>query len=152
MPHYTNTVLINKPIKLVYDYVTTPDYWPIYHFVSKKVEPSLKHPFQMGDPEIVETVDIGGVTQNIHWNIALNESPNLFIINGISHEYGGGTAQLIYTLADINGATWFQRDFKYAETNFFVKTFDELVLSKIVAKDGKESLQKVKAILESMPT
>lgn len=34
MPHYTNSILIDSSIDRAFDYATTPDFWPNYHFVS----------------------------------------------------------------------------------------------------------------------
>lgn len=149
MPHYTNSILIRAALDEVFDYATTPDFWPDYHFVSKKVAPLLHHPMNLGDPEVVETTQVLGIDQKIHWKAILVEKPFLFIMNGVSHDFGGGNAQIIYTLSDFNGLTFFQRDFKYQENNFFTNALDHLVLTKFVAEDGKKSLENMKRILET---
>ena len=48
----TYSVTINKPIELVFNYVTTPAWWPIYHPTSKKVAPPVNHSLQVRESTV----------------------------------------------------------------------------------------------------
>ena len=52
MPTDTYSVIIKKPIEMVFNYVTTPGWWPIYHPTSKKVEPFVTHSLQIRESTV----------------------------------------------------------------------------------------------------
>jgi hypothetical protein len=169
---------------MVFNYVTTPAWWPIYHPTSKKVEPFVTHSLRVRESTVETCIldSIGLLKFVIHWTGAENDGRTRFKMEGSADELGGAEGVITYNLREENGATVFERIFSYeiggifgqlfekhtadpsdkgshgirpadedllAELQAFTKPID--LVDKLIVRDGHESLDNVKAILESMP-
>ena len=104
MQSVTNSVLIEKPIEEVYDFLTTAANWPKWHPVTLAVYGAVFHPGLMGE-EIVEKVKPG---VRIKWRVTKRERPNLWEITGINSFGLNGTIE--YTLTEKDGGTVWKRE------------------------------------------
>lgn len=151
MSSFINSILIKKPIELVFNYVTTTDYWPIYHTMSKSVEPLIGHPLKPTDLSIIETVETLGIIQHIEWKSIESSPPNRFVAVGSIKDLGGGKSKLTYNFTQMDKYTIFERIFENEENSIFMKFAEKIVIDDLIDKESKDALAKVKAILESMP-
>lgn len=115
MPVMTNSVIIRRPIELVFDYVTTPAWWPIYHPLSRKVEPYMTHSFGVGET-LVETCEAGSlglIEFAIAWDATENDHRTRFAIVGHAAELGGADARITYDFSDEADGVRFLRTLEY---------------------------------------
>lgn len=184
MPTDVYDVIIKKPIEMVFNYVSTPAWWPIYHPTSKKVEPFVDHSLQVGESAVETCVidPLGLMKFVIHWTGIENDGSTLLKMEGRAEEFGGAEGTITYRLSETESGTRFERTFDYEIGGIFGKLFeaqahllkegthsvrpaadDELselqayagspttIVRKLIAQDGIDALNNVKAILESMP-
>ena len=184
MPTDVYSVTINKPIEMVFNYVSTPAWWPIYHPTSKKVEPFVTHSLAVGESAVETCVldPLGLLKFVIHWTGTENDGRTTLKMEGKAKEFGGAEGVITYKLSETEGGTLFERTFDYEIGGIFGKLFeaqarmlkdgtrnvrppeeDELaelsayagspnsIVGELIAKDGSDALDNVKAILESMP-
>lgn len=185
MPTDTHKVTIEKPIAMVFNYVTTPAWWPIYHPTSRKVEPFLTQSLQAGETTVETCIldPLGRIKFVIHWEGTENDGCTRFKMEGRAKQFGGAEGIITYNLREDKGATYFERVFEYEINGIFGKLFEtqadlvkgaerrirtagkevlvdlkaysnpiEILVGELISKDGRDSLDNVKAILESMPS
>lgn len=185
MPVDTYSVLIEKPQKMVFDYVTTPAWWPIYHPSSQKVDPYITHSLGV-DEKVLEYTALGLfhiAKFDIHWVGKENNGLSRFVMTGHADEMGGADGTITYEIVEEGGATRFTRTFDYKIDGIFGSMYQgaaeelqaharhaqgmlgtlgrdietlvenpiDAIIGELIAKDGSDSLEAVKQILESMP-
>jgi len=126
MPTDVYSVTINKPIEMVFDYVTTPAWWPIYHPTSKKVEPFAKHSLKVGEHSTETCVldPFGAIKFVIDWTGTENDGRTLFRMEGNSDDFGGADGTITYELSETPEGTLFKRTFEYELGGIFGKLFE----------------------------
>jgi len=85
MEHKKVTVAtIARPIDEVYNWVTTPGYWPLFWTVTRWIETSEPwRPFRVGDT-CREHTKIGGWVGHFDWTCELAEPPHRCVITAVS--------------------------------------------------------------------
>ncbi len=149
----TCQVTIDRPIEMVYDYMTTPWYWPIYFSNSLKIEtktPTTPHPLKL-DEKFVETAGVWLFKQKVHWTGSIIEPPNLFVVDGWTDDMGGGAAKIIYSFEKEGNSTLWKRTMIYTEHAFFMKVMCILFMDNVLKKAAENGMKKGKALMESMP-
>ncbi len=176
MVAYINYITIDCPMKKVYDYMTTPAFWPVYHPISEAAE---KDPdpdfwlnqdfwperFPLPEPDkdtdinkplpkngiVLETVSVGPLTQKVHWIGVESNGESHFSMMGKSNELGGVVSFIEYILTpnpDDNAKTDVKREVIYSEKAFIMKLLGLFWMNKFLSKYWKEALTNLKRILE----
>jgi hypothetical protein len=126
MPTDVYSVTIKKPIEMVFNYITTPAWWPIYHPTSKKVEPFVKSSLGVGE-NATETCVLdpaGFVKFVIDWTGTENDGRTLFRMEGNSDSFTGADGTITYELSETDEGTLFKRTFEYELGGIFGKLFE----------------------------
>ncbi len=95
-------VTIAKPRPIVFHFVTTPAWWPIYHPLSEDVQqkPELKVPLTSGVSFVESATVIGRQRHDIHWTCTESREPERMCIQGRTDAFGGIEAWIVYDLEE----------------------------------------------------
>lgn len=111
---------IARPIEEVYDWVTTPGYWPLFWTVTQWIECDEPwRPFRVGTG-CREHAKIGGWIGHFDWSCEIEERPHRCVITGVSSGDtllsklpGSATGRIEYTLTGDGTSTLLTRDMSY---------------------------------------
>ncbi|WP_299495819.1 SRPBCC family protein [uncultured Shewanella sp.] len=121
MASITKRVLINAPIHQVYDYVTTPNHWPILFYPwSIKTEPYLQKPLSPEYPSIDKQPSLLERKNNTTWTPEINGAPHYLLAYGESPFLFGIRGYVRYDLASKDQQTYFTRTLFYAFDHDFI--------------------------------
>jgi len=147
MTRITTTVRISRPIEEVFDYVTTPANWPVWHPASISVSGSSDHPLGLGE-EVVEEFVAGGRRGRATWRVTRRKAPHRWRIEASSPQ---GQAAIAYRLSAEGGDTVFERDLSYRMPNVWLALLDVLVLRRRMDRESRIALARLKRVLEDSP-
>ncbi|MBU2512044.1 hypothetical protein KJ966_11955 [bacterium] len=176
MVAYINYITIDCSMKKVFDYMTTPAFWPVYHPISDAAEKDPDPDFWLNQdfwPErfplpkpdkntdinkplqkngiVLETVSVGPLTQKVHWIGVESNGESHFCMMGKSNELGGVVSFIDYILSpnqDDPSKTDVKREVIYSEKAFMMKLLGLFWMNKFLSKYWKEALTNLKKILE----
>ena len=137
---------IRRPIAEVFDYVTTPSHWPVWHPSSLGLYGATEHSLQIGE-EVTEEFRVAGRKGSVTWKVVERDAPNRWAIAGIVAAGGKGT--ITYTLTPTTGGTAFRREFDYAMPNWFATLLDRLFIRRRIESESTLAVSRLKAALET---
>jgi hypothetical protein len=140
----TSTV-IGRAAPEVYNYVTTPGNWPLWHPSSLAVSGATDHPLQVGE-QVSEEFLVAGYQGTVVWTVVQRQAPLRWAIDGKIAD--GGSGKVSYRLTQIAGGTLFEREFVYARPNLLFALADAFSLRRKVTAESAEALKRLKAVLE----
>ena len=136
---------IEKPIAVVYDFVTTPAHWLAWHPSSIALRGATDHSLHVGE-EVVEDFRVAGRRGSVTWKVIARDAPVRWAIAGVVAAGGRGT--ITYTLSESGTATQFQRQFVYAMPNWFAALLDRLFVRRRIEAESAEAVRRLKLALE----
>ena len=115
---------IRRPVADVFNYVTTPAHWLVWHPSSLSLHGATDHSLQVGE-EVTEDFKVGGRKGSVNWKVIAREAPTRWPIAG---EVAAGCGTITYSLHEIAEGTAFCREFVYAMPNLFAALLDRLFI------------------------
>ena len=82
MPRVSHHFVVDRPIGLVFDVVTTARFWPEWHPATQGVEGDIDHPAGLGD-RIIEHVTIAGITGTGTWTVVEHNPPHSLALESV---------------------------------------------------------------------
>ncbi len=146
MTTIVSEIVIRRPAAAVFDYVTTPAHWLVWHPSSVALQGATDHSLGVGE-DVTEDFHVAGRTGSVTWKVISRESPSRWAIAGTVTAGGNGT--ITYTLRDIPEGTAFRREFIYAMPNWFGALLDRLFVRRRIAAESASALDRLKHALES---
>lgn len=146
MGRVKTTIHVHQTIERVFDFVTTPRNWPLWHPSSLGVDGATDHSLEPGE-SVTERFRVAGRRGSVVWTVLKREAPRLWTIEGRVGDRGSG--RISYTLTPHDGGTLFERDFSYSFSNPLLSLMDRLVLRRRIAAESAEALRRLKAVLEA---
>jgi len=146
MTTVTTEATIARPIEAVFDYVTTPRHWLVWHPSSLDVSGTTERSLLVGD-EVSETFRVAGRKGRVVWRTVLRDAPIRFAIAG--RVAGGGDGTITYTFTPAGDTTAFRREFVYAMPNAFAALLDWLFLRRRIEAESAEAVRRLKRALET---
>jgi uncharacterized protein YndB with AHSA1/START domain len=137
---------IDRPISEVFDYVTTPAHWLVWHPSSLGVQGATDHSLRVGE-EVTEDFRVAGRRGSVAWKVIAREVPVRWTISG--RVASGGSGSITYTLSSSNGGTAFRREFVYAMPNWFAELLDRLFIRRRIEAESAEAVRRLKQALET---
>jgi len=137
--------LIERPVAEVYDYVTTPAHWRIWHPSSLALHGAIDHSLQVGE-EVTEEFRVAGRKGSVTWKVVAREPPSRWAIAGVVA--GGGSGTINYTLESTASGTAFRREFVYAMPNAFLALLDRWFVRRRIEAESAEAVRRLKQALE----
>ena len=145
-----NSIRINKPQKLVFDYLTIPCYWADYLPTTVAVKPASEHPMKIGE-RVTEYLNVLGVKVQIVWECIKNDNHANFQINGTSKSPGiSGTVKFVLTLSEEDNTTIVKREIYFQSDDILFK-ISKPMAGLYFKYEAVESFRRAREILESMP-
>src|SRR6476660_5811439 len=114
---------IHRPIAVVFDFVTTPAHWLVWHPSSLGLHGATDHSLQVGE-EVTEDFRVAGRRGSVTWKVVAREAPLRWAIRG--QVAAGGSGTITYTLVPAGETSSFRREFVYAMPNWFADLLDRL--------------------------
>lgn len=148
MIKYKNHIEINKPRKLVFDYLTIPAYWTEYLPCTIDVKPVIKGEFLVGK-QVIERLNILGSKSQVQWTCTTNDNLSIFEIDGISRNFGGSSSRLSYKITEENGVSEVERNVSFKQNNLLMRIIEPALIPYFIF-EAKKGLKKAKSIIESM--
>ncbi|SIT41581.1 conserved exported hypothetical protein [Paraburkholderia ribeironis] len=127
---------IQRPPAAVFDYVTTPGHWPVWHPSSLAVTGAVDHPLQIGE-QVVEDFLVAGTAREPPWKWT--------IAGSIAHRPAGSVT---YSLAPTATGTRFERVFAYRAPSLWFALVNWLVLRARIQAESDEAVSRLKSVLE----
>ena len=137
--------VIRRPVAEVYDYVTTPAHWLVWHPSSLGLHGATDHSLQVGE-EVTEDFRVAGRRGSVTWKVIERHAPQRWAIRGLVATGGRGT--ITYTLAPAAEGTAFRREFVYAMPNRVTELLDRLFVRRRIEKESVEAVRRLKHALE----
>ena len=146
MTRIITTATILRPPTVVYEYVTTPAHWLVWHPSSLGLHGATDHSLQVGE-EVTEEFRVAGRRGSVTWRVIERDAPTRWAISG--RVAGGGDGTITYTLSTAGAATLFRREFVYAMPNWFAGLLDRLFVRRRVEAESAEAVRRLKQALET---
>jgi len=146
MTTIVTTATIDRPITEVFDYVTTPAHWLVWHPSSLDLHGATDHPLQVGE-EVTEDFRVAGRRGSVTWKVIARQAPVRWAIAG--RVAAGGSGTITYTLSALDGGTAFRREFVYAMPNWFAELLDRLFIRRRIEAESGEAVRRLKQALET---
>jgi len=147
MIHYKNRIVIEKPQKTIFDYLTIPLYWASYLPCTVDVKPIVETELMVNN-QVTEFLNVLGIKVKIQWTCTENDTLNNFVIDGKCKNFGGSTSQLSYKLLEKEGKTEVVRNIIFKQ-NSLIMRITEPILKLFFIFEAKVGLRKAKSIIES---
>jgi hypothetical protein len=128
----------------VFDYVTTPAHWLVWHPSSLGLHGATDHSLQVGE-EVTEDFRVAGRKGSVTWKVVAREAPVRWAIRGIVAAGGNGT--ITYTLAPA-GEPLRSGVFRRAMPNWFADLLDRLFIHRRIEAESTEAVRRLKHALE----
>lgn len=139
---------IARPPQAVFDYVTTPGYWPAWHPSSLGVSGTTDHSLKVGE-RVTEHFRVAGRTGVVVWTVTNRQPPVAWVIDG--NIDGRKAGVVAYTLAPQGAGTRFQRDFTYQSPNLLFAVLNRVMLRGRIEAESAEAVRRLKEALEKGP-
>jgi hypothetical protein len=141
-----NTILIRRPMEHVFDYVTAPKSWPVWHPVTLAVHGATDHSLEIGE-QVVEDFHSAGQRGSMTWTVRERQPPIRWVIEGTSDI--GINATITYRLEQKPGGTLFARELCYWKPGVWFQLLDRLFQRRQVLAESAEALRRIKQQLET---
>ncbi len=145
MTKIVTTASIARPIAEVFDYVTTPAHWLVWHPSSLGLHGATDHSLKVGE-EVTEEFRVAGRKGIVTWRVVARDVPVLWAIGG--QVAGGGAGTITYMLAPSSDDTAFRREFVYSMPNLLARLLDRLFVRRRIAAESIEAVRRLKQALE----
>jgi len=137
---------IHRPIAEVFDFVTTPAHWLVWHPSSLGLHGATDHSLQVGE-QVTEEFRVAGRKGSVTWKVIARDAPNSWAIAGIVA--AGGTGTITYTLTATADGTAFRREFDYAMPNWLAALLDRLFIRRRIEAESTLAVSRLKQALET---
>ena len=145
MTRIVNAVVIDRPIAAVFDYVSTPAHWLVWHPSSLGLHGATDHSLQLGE-EVTEEFRVAGRKGSVTWRVIDRAAPTRWAIAG--KVAWGGEGTITYSLSTSGSATAFQRVFAYTMPNRFAALLDRLFVRRRIEAESTRAVDLLKRALE----
>lgn len=145
MTRISTWVVIARPVEDVFEFVTTPGRWPLWHPSSLAVGGATDHSLDAGE-QCTEDFRVAGRRGRVMWTVRERDAPGRWVIDGAVEGGGGGT--IAYRISAVDGGARFDREFTYTMRTSVGRLLDALVVRRLIAGESMEALRRVKRLLE----
>jgi hypothetical protein len=142
--HVLTVASIQLPPTVVFDYVTTPAHWPVWHPSSLAVRGAVDHPLDLGE-RVVEEFLVAGRRGSVTWTVTTREPPAKWTIEGVIDRRPAGS--VTYSLTSTANGTRFEREFTYRAPSLWFAILNWLFLRARIQAESDEAVMRLKSLL-----
>lgn len=143
----STVALIQRPPEIVFDYVTTPAHWPVWHPSSLAVSGAVDHPLDLGE-QVTEQFRVAGRRGSVVWTVTAREPPRKWTIEG--KIAGNPAGAVTYSLTSTASGTHFERVFTYRAPSLWFAILNWLVLRARIQDESDQAVLRLKNVLETV--
>ncbi len=136
---------IHRPTGVVFDYVTTPAYWPAWHPASRSVSGAADHSLLVGE-QVTEEFVAGGRKGSCVWEVVQRDAPRLWTIKTSTPQV---RAEIHYRLSPQGETTCFEREFTYFASGIWFWILDVLLMRQRMLRESRIAVEQLKKRLEA---
>lgn len=140
------TIKIDKPSEVIFDYVTIPNLWHEWHPQSLSVTPELDVSFKKGQ-RFNEEIKTALGTDDLVWEVLEHESDKRWVAKAYNPNKGVNI-QLMYELEEESGSTHFTRTLNYQMPNFLYHVINMLYFNTYMIDQSQHALESLKQYVE----
>jgi hypothetical protein len=140
-----HTVAIAADPGVVFDYASTPAYWPDWHPSSLRLHGDAARPLRAED-RFEEDIRAGGREARLRWQVRVSEAPRLWTAQAVADN--GLELELSYRVQASAQGALFERELRYRVSGWWLNLLNVLLLRRRIAAESAHSLQQLKAVLE----
>jgi hypothetical protein len=129
----------------VFDFVTTPAFWSMWHPATVEVFDTPERPLLYGETAF-EKIRAGGRTFDAEWTVIACEAPRLWAIATDTEQ---GEARVTYRLARSERGTRFVRTLAYRSRYAPQRWFDSSIVRWVLTRQSTKALANLKRVLET---
>jgi uncharacterized protein YndB with AHSA1/START domain len=139
------TTHIRRPPQQVFEFVTTPANWPLWHPSSVAVRGAVDHSLQAGE-QVTEDYVVAGQPGTAIWTVRESSAPHHWLLDGVAAN--GNRATITYTVQPHDEGTAFERvlALTWLQTALPEPALEEL--RRQVEAESAEALGRLKVLLE----
>jgi len=150
MAHIVTTITIARAPAAVFEFVTTPSFWPSWHPSSESVAMSdgqaAEHPLRLGE-QVREHIVASGLRDHVVWTVVEYDYPRRWVISGRAGS--GASAILSYELQAHGTRTLFRRELDYKlRDNAGLGALDQFLIRWRAKHLARRTLLQLRALLE----
>ena len=142
--HIVTVASIQRPPTVVFDYVTTPAHWPVWHPSSLAVRGAVDHPLELGE-RVVEEFLVAGRRGSVVWTVTAREPPGKWTIEGFIDRRPAGS--VTYSLTSTANGTRFEREFTYRAPSLWFAILNWLFLRARIQAESDEAVMRLRSVL-----
>jgi hypothetical protein len=131
--------------KDLFEIVSTPRDWPLWHHNSEGVDGDVDGPLNVGSV-VEERGKIPGRSGLLMWRCARCEAPTTLVLEGTGM---GGHGRVVYTFADAPEGTVFNRELEFSFDSRLMRVFEWLV-TPLVRRQQTRSVGSLKVFAEAL--
>lgn len=146
MTRIVNDIVIDREIEQVFEYVSTPAHWLVWHPSSLGLHGATDHSLLLGE-EVTEQFRVAGRQGSVTWRVVESMPPTIWAITG--KVAGGGDGTITYSLSAAGSATAFRREFVYRMPNPFAALLDRLFVRRRIEDESTRAVALLKKALEA---
>jgi uncharacterized protein YndB with AHSA1/START domain len=135
---------IHRPIGVVFDYITTPANWPVWHPASRDGRGGVDHSLLIGE-QVTEEFVAGGRQGSCVWQVVQREASRLWTITTSTPQ---ARAEITYRLTAQGESTLFEREFTYTTCGIWLSVLDFLLMRRRMNYESRIALERLKVQLE----
>lgn len=144
-----SVALMRRAPSTVFDFVTTPVHWPVWHPSSSSVHGEIDHSLEVGE-QVIEEFRVAGRRGRVVWTVSVSTYPEKWSIDGVIDGRPAGT--VTYVLTPQGNGTRFVREFTYRISSLWFALLDWIVLKTTIQSESDVAATRLKRMLENMPT
>lgn len=129
----------------VFDFVTTPMFWSMWHPATEEVFDTPERPLLYGETAF-EIFRAGGSRFTAEWTVIAREAPRLW---SIATDMDEGEARITYRLARSERGTRFVRTLAYRSRYAPQRWFDSSLVRWVLTRQSTRALGNLKRVLET---
>lgn len=148
MERVLTTVVIQRPIAEIFDYVSTPGNWPKWHPSSLAVSGATDHSLEVGE-KVSEDYLVAGRRGRVVWTVAERDAPRRWTIVGDIEGGGGSGGTISYTLTPTADGVRFEREFVYTLPEALLAAIDGAAVRRQVEQESEQAVRQLKSVLEA---
>jgi hypothetical protein len=141
------TIIIDKPDNVIFEYVTVPTLWHEWHPQSLSVKPELLISFSEGQ-EFDEVIQTSFGKDEMSWKVEVNQ-PNIQWVATAYNHTKDVNIRLQYDLIDRSDKTEFTRTLNYEMPNFILHVANFIYFKRYMTDKSWHSLESLKAFVEN---
>ncbi len=130
----------------VFEFVTTPANWPLWHPSSVRVTGDCAHSQIVGE-RCVEEFIVAGRHGECEWTVLERDAPRRWVID--ARPPAGGGARIIYDLTASGVGTQFIRTMDYEMPNAFLELMNALVIRRKIERESAQAVANLREVLET---